>query len=64
MHPSYGDYWPLFTTHNKSTIVKYIMEVLWPFWYGSLWLSKRPTIAQHQVTIHNNAMFDHKDGML
>ena len=32
-NPTYSDYWPLFTTQDKWTIVKYVMEVLRPFRY-------------------------------
>jgi len=30
-NPKYSDYWPLFSTQYKSTIVKYVMEELRPF---------------------------------
>ena len=32
-NPKYTEYWPLFTTQNEWTIVKYVMEVLSPFRY-------------------------------
>jgi hypothetical protein len=30
-NPKYTEYWPLFTTQDEWTIVKYVMEVLRPF---------------------------------
>jgi len=30
-NPKYSEYWPLFTTQDEWTIVKYVMEVLRPF---------------------------------
>jgi hypothetical protein len=30
-NPIYAEYWPLFTTQDECTIVKYVMEVLRPF---------------------------------
>ena len=32
-NPEYTDYRPLFTTQDEWTIVKSVMEVLWPFRY-------------------------------
>jgi hypothetical protein len=30
--------------------VKYVMEVLRPFWYWTLWMSKRHTVTHEQKT--------------
>jgi len=30
-NPNYSEYWPLYTTQDEWTIVKYVMEVLRPF---------------------------------
>jgi len=38
-NPKYTDYRPLFTTQDEWTIVKYVMEVLRPFRYWTLWIS-------------------------
>jgi len=32
-NPKYSDYGPLFTTQDEWTIVKYVLEVLWPLQY-------------------------------
>jgi len=63
-NPKYGDYWPLFTTQNEWTIVKYLMEVLQRFWYWTLWMSKRHTFTLHHVITVYNDMFDHMDGVM
>jgi hypothetical protein len=63
-HPKYAEYRPLFTTQNEWTILKYVMEVLRPFRYLTLWVLKRHTVTLHHViTVYNN-MFDHIDGVM
>jgi len=60
----YSEYRPLFTTQDEWTIVKYVMEVLRPFRYWTLWMSKRHTVTLHHViTVYNN-MFDHMDDVM
>jgi len=45
-------------------IVKYIKEVLRPFQYWTLWMSKRHTVTLHHIiTVYNN-MFAHMDGVM
>jgi len=63
-NPKYSDYRPLFTTQDEWTIVKYVMEVLRPFRYWTLWMSKRHTITLHNVITVYNDMFDHMDGVM
>ena len=63
-NPQYTDYQSLFTTQDEWTIVKYVMEVLRPFRYRTLWMSKRHTITlDHVITMYND-MFDHMNSML
>jgi len=45
-------------------IVKYVMEVLRPFRYCTLWMWKRHTVTLHHVITVYNDMFDHMDGMM
>ena len=63
-NPKYAESRPLFTTQDECTIVKYVMEVLRPFRYWTLWMSTRDTVTLHQVMRVYNDMFDHIDGML
>jgi len=63
-NPKYSDYQPLFTTQDEWTIVKYVMEVLRPFRYWTLWISKRHTVTLHHVITVYNDMFDHMDGVM
>jgi len=63
-HPKYTDYRPLFTTQDEWTIAKYVMEVLRPFRYWTLWMSKRHTVTLHHVITVYNKMFDHMDGVM
>jgi len=63
-NPKYSDYWPLFTTQDEWTIVKYVMEVLRPFRYWALWMSKRHTVTLHHVITVYNDMFDHMDSAM
>jgi len=63
-NPKYSDYWPLFTTQDEWTIIKYVMEVSLPFWYWTLWMSKRHTFTLHHVITVYNDMFDHLDGVM
>jgi len=63
-NPKYSDHRPLFTTHNEWTIIKYVMKVLRPFRYWTLWMSKKHTVTLHHViTVYNN-MFDQIDGVM
>jgi len=60
----YRDYRPIFTTQDEWMIVKYVMEVLRPFQYWTMWKSMRHTVTLHQIiTLYNN-MFDHMDGVM
>ena len=45
-------------------MVKYIMEVLMPFRYWTLWMLKRHTVPLHHVITVYNDMFYHMDGVL
>jgi hypothetical protein len=63
-NPTYSKYQPLFTTQDECTIVKYVMEVLRPFRYWTLWIPKRQTVTFHHVITVCNDMFDHRDGVM
>ena len=63
-NPKYAEYRPLFTTQDEWTTVKYVMEVLRPFRYWTLWMSKRHTVTLHHVITVYNDMFDHMDGVM
>ena len=63
-YPIYSDYRPLFTTQDDWTIIKYIMEVLTPFCYWTLWMSKRHRVTVHHIIMVYNRMFDHMDGVM
>jgi hypothetical protein len=62
--PKYSDYRPLFTTQDESTIVKYVIEILSPFQYWTLWRSKWHTVTLHHAFTHPNDMFDQMDGVM
>ena len=64
LYPKYGEYRPLFTTQDEWMIVKYVMEVLGPFRYWTLWMSRRHTVTLHYVITVYNDMFDHMDGVM
>jgi len=51
-------------TQDESTIVQYIIEVLRPFPYCTLWMSNRHTVILHHVVTVYNHMFDHIDGII
>jgi len=63
-NPKYSEYRPLFKSQDEWTIVKYVMEVLRPFRYWTLWMSKRHTVTLHHVITVYNDMFDHMDGVM
>jgi len=63
-NPKYCDYQPLFTTQDEWTLVMYVMGVLRPFRYWTLWMSKRHTVTLHHVTAVYNDMFNHMDGVI
>jgi hypothetical protein len=60
----YSDDQPVFTTQDEWTIVKCVMEVVRPFWYWTLWMSKRHTVTLHHVITVYSDMFDHMDGVM
>jgi hypothetical protein len=60
----YSDYRLLFITQEEWTIVKYVMEILWPFQYWTLWMLKRHTVTLHHVITLNNDMFNHMHGVM
>jgi hypothetical protein len=60
--PKYAEYRSLFTTQDEWMIVKYVMEVLRPFEYWTLWMSKRHTVTLHHVITVYNDIFNHMDG--
>jgi hypothetical protein len=63
-NPKHSEYWPLFTTQDECTIVKYVMEVLRPFQYWTLWISKGHQVTLHHVITGSNGKFDHMDGIM
>jgi hypothetical protein len=63
-NPKYAEYRPLFQTQDEWTIVKYVIEVLTPFRYWTLWMLKRHTLTLHHVITVYNDMFDHMDGVM
>jgi len=60
----YSDPGLLITTHDEWTIFKYVMEVLMPFWYWPLRISKRHTVMLHHVITVYHDIFDHIDGVM
>jgi len=62
--PKYSNHRPLFTTQDEWTIVKYVIEVLRPFPYWTLRMSKRHTVTLHHVITVYNDMFHHMDGVM
>ena len=60
----YSDYWPHFATQDEWTIVKYVIEVLRPFRYWTLWMLKSHTVTLHHVISVYNDLFDHMDGVM
>jgi len=60
----FSEYRPLSTTQDEWMIVKNVMEVLRPFRYWTLWMSKRHTVTlNHVIPVYNN-IFDHMDGVM
>ena len=57
-------FWPLYTTEDEWQAVEYVLEVLTPFRYWTLWMSKRHTITLHRVISIYNEMFDHLEGAM
>jgi len=60
----YPQYHSLCTTEDEWKAVEYVLQVLLPFRYWTLWMSKRKTITLHRVIGIYNAIFDHLDGVL
>ena len=44
--------------------IKYVMDVLRPFQYWTVWMSILHTITLHRVITFYNDMFDHKHGVM
>ena len=63
-NPKYTYFQPLFATQDEWTIVQYVMEVLWPFLYCTLCMSKRHSVTPlHVLTVYNDIL-DHLDGIM
>jgi hypothetical protein len=62
-HLKYTEYRPLCKNQVVWIVVKYDMEVLKPFGYWTLWISKKHTFTLHHVITVRNDMFDHMDGV-
>ena len=63
-NPEFSEYRSLYTTEDEWTIVMYVMEVVLPLRYWTLWMSKRHMVTLHHVITVYNHMFDHMDGVL
>jgi hypothetical protein len=63
-NPKYTEYRPLFTTEDEWMIVKYVIEVLRPFGYWTLWMTKRHTVTCNHVIPVYNDRFYHMDGVM
>ena len=55
----YTEYQPVFTTRNKWTIGKYVMEVLRRFRYWTLWISNSHSVTLHHIITVFHDIFDH-----
>jgi len=62
--PKSSGNWPFFATYDKLSFLQYIMDVLRPFWYCTLWISKRHTVTLHHVITVYNDMLHRLDGVL
>jgi hypothetical protein len=51
-------------TRDQWMILKYVMELLRPFRYWILWMSKRHSVTLHPVITVYNDIFDHIDCMM
>jgi hypothetical protein len=60
----YSDYQPQFTTQDEWTNVKYVIEVLRPFRYWTLWMSELHSVTLHHIIPVQNDMFNHTDGVI
>ena len=63
-NPEYSVYRPLNTSQDEWTMAKYVKEVLRPFRYCTLWMSKSHMVTLHHIIAGYNDMFDHMDGVM
>jgi hypothetical protein len=63
-NPKCAEYRLLFTTQAELTIVNYVMEVLRPIDYWTLWMPKRHTVTLHHVITVYKDLFDYMDGVM
>jgi len=63
-NPKCSDHRLLFTAQDEWTIVKFVMEVLRPVQYSTLWMSKRHMVTLHHIITDNNDMFNPIDGVM
>jgi hypothetical protein len=63
-NPKLSEYLPLFATQDAWMIVMYIMEVLSPFRYWTIWMSNKHTVSLHHVITGYNDMFDRLHGVM
>src|SRR5688572_9807121 len=60
----YPEYAMLQTTNNEWRAIEYLMEILEPFRYYTLWMSKQRNVTIHLVIRIYNDLFDHFDKIL
>jgi len=60
-NPTWTDYRPLFTTEDEWTLVKYIMLVISPFQFRTLWMSKWQTVTPFNIITLSENIFNHMD---
>ena len=60
----YPQFTSLYTTEEEWKAVEYVLQVLLPFRYWTLWMSKRQSITLHRVITIYNDMFDHMESVL
>ena len=63
-HRKYTVQQPLFTIQDEWNIVKYVMEVIRPCRYSTLWMSKWHMVTLHHVITIYNDMCDYMDGVM
>src|SRR5437588_8939239 len=59
----YPQYKSLFTIEEEWKAVEYVLQVLLPFRYWTLWMSKWRTITLHRVISIYNDIFDHMESV-
>jgi len=63
-NPKYSENRPIFTTQDEWTMLRYVMDVVGPCRYRTLWIWKRHSVTLHHVITVYHDTLNHRYGVI